>query len=112
MVAQGTWDINNFATLSRYVEGGTITFGDDSKGNIIGIGNIKIDTSPLIENVILIDGLKHNLLSIVNYVIVISKLFSMNLLVTFFIVKPMIVFSPDFVKIVSPEAFHSSFDDD
>ena len=46
-----TWDINNFATLSRYVEGGTVTFGDDSKGNIIGIGNIKIGTSPLIENV-------------------------------------------------------------
>jgi len=59
-----TWDINNFATLSRYQEGGTITFGDDSKGNIIGIGNIKIGSSPLIENVILVDGLKHNLLSI------------------------------------------------
>ena len=31
---------------------------------IIGIGNIKIGLSPLIENVVLIDGLKHNLLSI------------------------------------------------
>jgi len=59
-----TWVITNFATLSRYHEGGTITFGDDSKGNIIGIGNIKIGSSPLIENVVLIDGLKHNLLSI------------------------------------------------
>ena len=63
-VAHITWDINNFATLSRYVEGGTIIFGDDSKGNIIGIGNIKIGTSPLIENVVLVDDLKHNLLSI------------------------------------------------
>jgi len=53
-----------FATLSRYVEGGTVTFRDDSKGNIIGIGKIKIGTSLLIENVVLIDGLKHNLLSI------------------------------------------------
>jgi len=59
-----TWDINNFATLSRYVEGGTVTFGDDSKGTIIGIGNIKIGASPLIENVALVDGLKHTLLSI------------------------------------------------
>jgi len=59
-----TWDINNFVTLSRYHEGGTVTFGDDSKGKIIGIGNIKIDSSPLIENVVLVDGLKHNLLSI------------------------------------------------
>ena len=41
-----------------------LTFGDDSKGTIIGIGNIKIGPSPLIENVVLVDGLKHNLLSI------------------------------------------------
>ena len=59
-----TWDINKFATLSRYVEGGTFTFRDDSKGTIIGIGNIKIGTSPLTENVVLVDGLKYNLLSI------------------------------------------------
>ena len=59
-----TWYINNFATLSRYHEGGTITFGDDQKGKIIGIDNIKISSSPLIENVILVDGLKHNLLNI------------------------------------------------
>ena len=58
------WDINNFPTLSRNHEGGIVTFRDDSKGNIIGIGNNKIGSSPLIENVILIDGLKHNLLSI------------------------------------------------
>ena len=50
-----TWDINNFATLSRYVKGGIVSFGDDSKGTIIGIGNIKIGTSPLIENVVLVD---------------------------------------------------------
>jgi len=33
-------------------------------GTIIRIGNIKIGTSPLIENVVLVDGLKQNLLSI------------------------------------------------
>ena len=59
-----TWDINNFATVSRYVEGGTVTFGDDSNCTIFDIGNIKIGTSPLTENVVLVDGLKHNLLSI------------------------------------------------
>jgi len=59
-----TWDINNIATLSRYHEGGTVTFRDNSKGKIIDIGNIKIGSSPLTENVILVDGLKHNLLSI------------------------------------------------
>ena len=40
------------------------TFGDDSKGKIFGVGNIKIGSSPLIENVVLVGGLKHNLLSI------------------------------------------------
>ena len=71
-----TWDINNFATLSRYVEGGTVTFRDDSKGTIIGIGNIKIGTSPLIENVVLVDRLKHNQLSI-------SQLYDRGLKVVF-----------------------------
>ena len=59
-----TWDINNFTTLSRYHEGGTVTFGDDSKGKIVGIDNIKIGSSSLIEDIVLVDDLKHNLLSI------------------------------------------------
>jgi len=40
------------------------SFEDESKGKIIGIGNIKIGPSALIENVVLIKGLTHNLLSI------------------------------------------------
>ena len=59
-----TWDINNFATLSRYHEGDTVTFGDDSNGKIISISYIKIGSFPLIENVVLVKGLKYNLLSI------------------------------------------------
>ena len=58
------WDINNFATLSKYHEGCTVTFGDDSKGKIVDIDNIKIGSSPLIENIVLVDDLKHKLLSI------------------------------------------------
>jgi len=58
-----TWDINNFATLSKYHEGGTVTFRDESKSKIVDIG-IKIGSSPLIEDVVLVDRLKHNLLSI------------------------------------------------
>ncbi|RVW18191.1 Copia protein [Vitis vinifera] len=45
-------------------KGGYVTFGDNSKGRIIGQGNIGNDTSSLIESVLLVDGLKHNLLSI------------------------------------------------
>ena len=59
-----TWDINNFATLSRFHECDIVTFGDYFKWKIISIGNIKIGSSPLIKNIILVDGLKYNLLSI------------------------------------------------
>ena len=41
-----------------------MTFGDNSKGQIEGIGSIGNHSSILIENVLLVDGLKHNLLSI------------------------------------------------
>ena len=52
-----------FACLSPK-DGGFVTFGDNSKGKIIGIGNVGKEPSPIIENVLLVDGLKHNLLSI------------------------------------------------
>ena len=45
-------------------DGRYVTFGDNSKGKIIGVGNVRKEISPRIENILLIDGLKHNLLSI------------------------------------------------
>ncbi|CAL1413172.1 unnamed protein product [Linum trigynum] len=44
--------------------GGKVTFGDDSQGIIVGSGNIGKSPGPFIKNVLLVDGLKHNLLSI------------------------------------------------
>ena len=41
-----------------------MTFGDDAKGKIIGISNISSKYSNIIENVLLIDKLKFNFLSI------------------------------------------------
>ena len=41
-----------------------MTFGDNGKGRIIGQGSIGNNSSSLIENVLLVDGLKHNLLII------------------------------------------------
>ena len=41
-----------------------VIFGDNDKGKIIGIDNIGITASTCIENILLVDGLKHNLLSI------------------------------------------------
>lgn len=50
-----------------YIDGGTVAFGDNSKGYVIEIGsiiNVGISTSPTISNVLLVKNLKHNLLSI------------------------------------------------
>ena len=58
-----TGDKNMFSILTPK-DGGYVTFGDDKKGKIIGIGNIGKTKSSNIENVLLVDGLKHNLLSI------------------------------------------------
>ena len=41
-----------------------MTFGDNGKCRIIGHGSIGNNSSSLIKNVFLIDGLKHNILSI------------------------------------------------
>ena len=58
-----TGDESKFAFLTRRKEG-YVTFGDNGKGRIIGHGSIGNNSSSLIENVLLVDGLKHNLLSI------------------------------------------------
>ena len=53
-------DESKFASLTKK-NGGYVTFGDYAKQKIIGQGNIDNDTSSLIENVLLVDGLKHNI---------------------------------------------------
>ncbi|CAI0382833.1 unnamed protein product [Linum tenue] len=52
-----------FSSL-KFKRGGKVTFGDDSSGTIVGIGTIGKLPSPMIHDVLLVDGLKHNLLSI------------------------------------------------
>ena len=44
--------------------GGSITFGENQKGKIVGIGKIGKHPFSSIDNVLLVEGLKHNLLSI------------------------------------------------
>ena len=45
-------------------EEGYFTFGDNNKWKIMGEGNIGNQYKTQIENVLYVDGLKHNLLSI------------------------------------------------
>ena len=58
-------------------DGGHVTFGDNSKGKIINIGEIGNPQSLSIHHVLFVDGLKHNLLSI-------SQLYDMENKVTFY----------------------------
>lgn len=46
-----------------YKDGGLVNFGDNSKGYVIGIGNVCNSKTPTILNVLLVRNLKHNLLS-------------------------------------------------
>ncbi|XP_057734543.1 uncharacterized protein LOC130949979 [Arachis stenosperma] len=49
--------------LDEY-DGGFVTFGNDGKGKIVAIGKIGKSFSSSINDVLLVDGLKHNLLSV------------------------------------------------
>jgi len=44
--------------------GGSVAFGNDKFGTIVGIGKIGEPLSHSIDGVYLVDGLKHNLLSV------------------------------------------------
>ena len=67
-----TGDESKFDFLTKR-KGGYVTFGGNAKRRIIGQGNIGNGTSSLIESVLLVDGLKHNLLSISNFVTKVLK---------------------------------------
>ena len=56
----------NIQLLSSFQnkDGGTVTFGDNNKGKVIGVGSVSNPNKPIIDNVLLVNGLKHNLLSI------------------------------------------------
>ena len=43
---------------------GTVIFGDNNKGKVIGTGMVGNISKSLIENVLLVRDLKHNLLSL------------------------------------------------
>ena len=52
-------------TNITFLDGGTVSFGDNSKGYVIGKGDINnLGNIPLVTNVLLVENLKHNLLNI------------------------------------------------
>lgn len=58
-----TGDINKFSSLSLKAKG-YVTYGDDNKGKILGVGIVGAPPCTIIEDVLFVEGLKHNLLSI------------------------------------------------
>ena len=69
---------------------GSVTFGDNSKARAVGIGSVDFAGTMQVEQVLFIDGLKHNLLSI-------SQLCDERNIVTFEYDK-CIIRSPEFKK--------------
>src|SRR5881628_2550364 len=55
--------INMLSSL-QHKNGELVTFGDNNQCKVIAIGNVGQGKNRLIENVLLVDGLKHNFLSI------------------------------------------------
>jgi len=56
-------DASMFINLKMRQEG-FVTYGDNNKGRILGRGDVESHDSIIIKAVLLVDGLKHNLLSI------------------------------------------------
>ena len=58
-----TGEKTNFLSLAA-TQGGSVAFGNGKSGSIVGIGKIGESLSHSIEDVYLVDGLKHNFLSV------------------------------------------------
>ena len=58
-----TGDLTKFTSIKLKAEGHA-TYGDNNRGRILGRGNVGIGSSTTIENVLYVEGLRHNLLSI------------------------------------------------
>jgi len=58
-----TGEKSNFLSLTAS-NGGNVAFGNGKSGTIVGIGKIGESLSHSIDDVYLVDGLQHNLLSV------------------------------------------------
>nr|XP_016466437.1 PREDICTED: uncharacterized protein LOC107789173 [Nicotiana tabacum] len=58
-----TESTNDFLSL-KALQGGSVSFGNDKKGYILGVGRIGKSLSHTIENVYYVNGLKYSLLSV------------------------------------------------
>jgi hypothetical protein len=74
-----TGDPRMFASLSEDVDGHEqITFGDNSKGKVQGVGKIAISKDHSLSNVLFVGSLSFNLHLLVNCVILASNAYSLQ----------------------------------
>ncbi|XP_075098790.1 uncharacterized protein LOC107765553 [Nicotiana tabacum] len=66
-------------TTGDGLDGGTVTFGDKSKGNVIGVEKVSRSSTCDVDEVYLVEELGYNLLSLVNYVIMTMRFGSKNM---------------------------------
>ncbi|XP_062103534.1 uncharacterized protein LOC133814611 [Humulus lupulus] len=57
-------DDANILTNFKSLKCGVVTFGDGMSGNIVGKGTLSLDGLPKLRNVLLVEGLKANLISV------------------------------------------------
>jgi len=48
----------------KWKSAGYVTYGDNNRGKILGVGDIGVNDRVIIKDVLLVEGLKHSLLSI------------------------------------------------
>jgi len=48
----------------KWKSAGYVTYGDNNRGKIVGVGDIGSKNKVIIKDVLLVEGLKHSLLSI------------------------------------------------
>ena len=58
-----TGDKSKFSFLTPKAKG-FVTYGDNNQGRILGVGKVGKSPQTMIDDVLLVEGLKHNLLSI------------------------------------------------
>jgi len=63
MVQTDDGDASQLINL-KWKPGGFVTYGDNNRGRILGVGDIGGDDDVIIKDVLLVDSLKHNLLGI------------------------------------------------
>src|SRR5438034_8408354 len=59
-----TGEKNMFSSLQLNHDAQEIVFGDSGKGEVVGVGKIPISNDQSISNVLLVDSLSYNLLSV------------------------------------------------